>query len=260
VNILLFFSIISDMNRVKLLDYEIDTYGFNEALYCATELMCADKVSQVVTINPEMFDIAAKDEEFATILKEAEMVVADGIGIKIGLKILGENIERVTGIDFSRRMLEIATTRKMPIALIGAKPEIIDAAKSNLEEEIENLNIVYSHDGYFSDVDVIIKELKESKPKLVLVALGAPKQEKFIYKAKTCLDPCLMIGVGGSFDVWAGAVDRAPKIYQKLGLEWLYRTVKQPERFKRIFPSLPLFVLKVLRYRMEEMYDNFRRN
>ena len=92
--------------------------------------------------------------------------------------------------------------------------------------------------------------LQRTSPRLILVALGSPKQEKFIYEAKKQLNPALMIGVGGSFDVWSGVVKRAPEIYQKMGLEWLYRTVKQPERFKRIFPALPLFVLKVLKYRI----------
>ena len=82
---------------------------------------------------------------------------------------------------------------------------------------------------------------------MVLAALGSPKQEFFISELKKNLPNAIMVGLGGSFDVWSGVVERAPEIYQKLGLEWLYRTVKEPKRFKRIFPTLPLFVLKVLR-------------
>ena len=92
-----------------------------------------------------------------------------------------------------------------------------------------------------------MNDLKILQPRLVLCALGSPKQEEFIAKSKTMLPDSLFIGVGGSFDVWSGVVQRAPEIYQKLGLEWLYRTVKEPQRFKRIFPTLPLFVLNVLR-------------
>lgn len=237
------------MKRVKLLGYEIDTYDFCRAVAKATELMQGDKVSQVVTINPEMFETAKNDEEFSEILKTAEMVTPDGVGVKIGLKITGETVERIAGVDFAREMINVAAKNNMPVALIGAKPEVVEKAVSNLKNEVENLNIVYYHDGYFDNWDEILDGLKQTSPRLILVALGAPKQEKFIYAAKKCLNPALMIGVGGSFDVWSGMVERAPKIYQKLGLEWLYRTVKQPERFKRIFPALPLFVLKVLRYR-----------
>ena len=112
------------------------------------------------------------------------------------------------------------------------------------------MNIVYIQDGYFKDDDRVLEELKNANPRLILVALGSPKQEKFIAKAKNILNYGLMVGVGGSFDVWSGTVERAPEIYQKFGIEWLYRTVKQPERFKRIFPTLPLFVLRVLREKL----------
>lgn len=238
------------MDRVKLLGYEIDTFTFEGALDYALELETSDKVSQVVTINPEMFDCAKTDEEFADILNNAEMVIPDGVGVKIGLKILGHNVEKIAGVDFAHRMIELSAQNNLPVALIGAKPEVVALAKENLEKEFEGLNIVYSQDGYFKDDERVYDELKQAAPRLVLVALGSPKQEKFISRAKEVLPFGLMVGVGGSFDVWSGTVERAPEIYQKLGLEWLYRTVKQPERFKRIFPTLPLFVLRVIREKL----------
>lgn len=238
------------MDRVKLLGYEIDTYTFDGALDYALELEKSDKVSQVVTINPEMFDCAAVDREFSKILETAEMVIPDGVGVKIGLKILGQNVERIAGVDFAYKMIELSAKNGLPIALIGAKPEVIELAKTQLLANFDLLNIVYTQDGYFDDDDRVYEELKNSGARLILVALGSPKQEKFISKAKSVLPYGLMVGVGGSFDVWSGTVERAPEIYQKLGLEWLYRTVKQPERFKRIFPTLPLFVLKVLKEKL----------
>ena len=150
---------------------------------------------------------------------------------------------------------EIMQKRTNPFATplksepVAKKPEIVEKAVQNLTNEVPNINIVYYHDGYFNSNEEILNELKLRNAKLILVALGSPKQEKFINEAKSILKDGLMIGVGGSFDVWSGMVQRAPKIYQKLGLEWLYRTIKQPERFKRIFPALPLFVLKVLDYK-----------
>ena len=238
------------MDRVKLLGYEIDTFTFDGALDYALELEKSDKVSQVVTINPEMFDCAKVDEEFANILNNAEMVIPDGVGVKIGLKILGHDAQRIAGVDFARKMIELSAVNNLSVALIGAKPEVIALAKERLEQEINGLNIVYTQDGYFKDDERVYEELKNSGARLVLVALGSPKQEKFISKAKQMLPYGLMVGVGGSFDVWSGTVERAPEIYQKLGLEWLYRTVKQPERFKRIFPTLPLFVLRVLKEKL----------
>ena len=119
-----------------------------------------------------------------------------------------------------------------------------------MKNEIQNLNIVYTHDGYFKNDVTVLNEITNSQPDLVLAALGSPKQEFFISELKKNLPNAIMVGLGGSFDVWAGVVERAPEIYQRLGLEWLYRTVMQPERFKRIFPTLPLFVLRVLKERL----------
>ena len=111
---------------------------------------------------------------------------------------------------------------------------------------------MYYHNGYFDNNEEIYNELSKKSPKLVLVAMGSPKQEKFIYNAKKLLKPCLMIGIGGSLDIWSGNTKRAPKIFQILGLEWLYRTITQPERLKRIFPTLPLFVIKAFNYKFSK--------
>lgn len=228
------------MERVNLLGIDIDKYTFDEAIEYAKS-----KKGQVVTINPEMIDYAAKNAVFASIIKNAELVIPDGIGVQLGLKILGHNIKRIPGIEFAKRL--IAELEGCPVALIGAKPNVIQKAVENLKNEYPNLNLVYVHDGYFEDTDKILDEVCAKEPELVLAALGSPKQEEFIYRLKKMLPDTLMIGVGGSFDVWSGEVERAPQIYQKLWLEWLYRTLKEPKRFKRIFPALPLFVLKVLK-------------
>ena len=234
---------------VELLGYSIDDYSFDEAVLKAKELIDSDKVSQVITINPEMFQTADNDSSFASIVREAEMVIPDGIGIKIGLKLTGKNVARIPGIDFAKKLLNEAALSNIPVAIIGSKEEVITKAIENLQNEISGLNIVYYHNGYFDNDEEIYSELKNHSPKLILIAMGSPRQEKFIYEAKKKLNPALMVGIGGSLDVWSGYVKRAPKIYQVLGLEWLYRTITQPSRFKRIFPTLPLFLIRVLNYK-----------
>lgn len=234
---------------VELLGYSIDDYSFDEAVLKAKELIDSDKVSQVITINPEMFQTADSDSSFANIVREAEMVIPDGIGIKIGLKLTGKNVARIPGIDFAKKLLKEAALSNIPVAIIGSKEEVITKAIENLQNEISGLNIVYYHNGYFDNDEEIYSELKNHSPKLILIAMGSPRQEKFIYEAKKKLNPALMVGIGGSLDVWSGFVKRAPKIYQVLGLEWLYRTITQPSRFKRIFPTLPLFLIRVLNYK-----------
>lgn len=231
-----------ERNLVKIQGLNVDTFTIDEAIKYANTIS-----GQVITINPEMIENASQNHDFAEIINSAELVIPDGIGVEIGLKILGYNVRRIAGIEFSHRMIEECAKNSQSVALVGAKPQIVEKAKENLEKEISGLYITYAHDGYFSNDEEIINELKIRQPRLVLCALGSPKQEEFIIKAKQVLPNALFVGVGGSFDVWSGVVERAPEIYQKLGLEWLYRTVKEPKRFKRIFPTLPLFVLKVLR-------------
>ena len=234
---------------VKLLGTNIDDFSFEESLKKAIELISSDKVLQVVTINPEMLIYTLKDESFAQIIKESEMVIPDGVGVKIGLKIKGHSVERIPGIDFAKKLLEECAKNNLPVAVIGAKEEVITKAVENLKSELNGLNIVYLHNGYFNDDNFVYEELRKVSPKLILVAMGSPRQEQFIYNAKKILNPALMVGIGGSLDVWSGNVKRAPKIFQKLGLEWLYRTVSEPKRLKRIFPALPLFLLKVITYK-----------
>ena len=233
----------------ELFGYNINTLDFSDAIEKANSYIENDKIAQVVTINPEMFAEAEKNEKFADILNNAEIIVPDGIGVKIALKILGYESDRIPGIDLAKHVMHIAANKGWSVALIGAKEDVLNKACQNLKNEIPDLNIAYKHNGYFDDDDDIYKDLKKANPQLILVAMGSPRQEIFISNAKNVINRGLMIGVGGSFDVWSGNVKRAPEIYQKTGTEWLYRTITQPERFKRIFPTLPLFLLKAIKYR-----------
>lgn len=227
---------------VKLQGLPVDTFTFEKAIEYALNIS-----GQIVTINPEMITYAKKNPDFKNIIENAQLIIPDGIGVELGLKILGKSVKRIAGIEFAKTLLVEFSKKNSPVALVGAKEEIITKAKENLEKEIEGMNIVYSHNGYFEDDEKILADLAKSNPRYVLIALGSPKQEKFINKAKKLMPEALFIGIGGSFDVWSGVVERAPEIYQKIGLEWLYRTIKEPKRFKRIFPTLPLFVLNVLK-------------
>lgn len=240
------YNFVMERKRVKLLGFDIDTFDFESAISYAKDLIESKKGGQIITINPEMIELGLKNPDFAQILSNADLVIPDGVGIKIGLKIKRINAQRIAGIEFSHRLLEKCAKNGFSVGLIGAKPHIIEKASQNLKSEIENLNIIYSQDGYFQDQEKVLTELREKAPQFVLVALGSPKQEEFIKDARKLLPQSVMIGVGGSFDVWSGEIERAPEIFQKLGLEWLYRTVKEPQRFKRIFPTLPRFLFRVL--------------
>ncbi len=230
----------------QILGYNVDCFSFEQALEYAVL-----SSGQIVTINPEMIMNAQKDKHFSKVLSEAELVLADGVGVEIGLKLLGVNCKRIPGVEFGQALLREYSQLDKSVAFIGAKSDIVNKAVENMKKMYPQLNVVYIHDGYFNDAEQLYEQLEKVRPDLILVALGSPKQEFFIYNLKERLPNSLMIGLGGSFDVWAGAVKRAPVLFQKIGMEWFYRTVLEPKRLKRIFPTLPLFILKVLKERSE---------
>lgn len=229
----------------RLLGLDVDTFSLEDALNFGFE-----KRGQVVTLNPEMVMNSKNDSALRNIINNAELVIPDGVGVELGLKILGKNVRRIAGIDYAMTMVKKYWEEGLPIALIGSEQRVLDATVANFKRDFAGINIVYSHNGFFDDEKIIADSLKSSGAKLALIALGSPKQEKFIYNLKKEMPDTLFIGVGGSFDVWSNTVERAPEFFQKAGLEWLYRTFKQPERFKRIFPTLPLFVLRVVKERV----------
>lgn len=235
------------MNRrlVKIQGFGVDTFTAEEA-----EEYITQNGGQVITINPEMITCALKNPDFAGIINSAELVIPDSAGVQLGLKILGAEVRRIPGVEFGKSLLVHAAKTGKKTALIGAKPEVIEKAVQNLKAELPDLNIVYRHDGYFTNDEEIQNDIVNAAPDIVLAALGSPKQEFFISELKKKLPHSVMIGLGGSFDVWAGVVKRAPEFYQKTGLEWFYRTVMQPQRLKRIFPALPLFVLRIIKERL----------
>lgn len=245
------------VKKEPVLGFEVDLFSFDEALQHVHQHLKENQGLHIVTINPEMIIEGNKNDRFGRVLNNAGLTVPDGVGIKIALKIKGINQETVPGVEFAKKIASICALDGYSVGLFGAKEEIVQLAAKKLREECENLNITYIRNGYFSesDVNVIKEELKAISPRVLFVALGSPKQEMIISELKEEMPNTIFIGVGGSFDVWSGVVQRAPEIYQKLGLEWLYRTVKEPSRFKRIFPTLPLFLIQVI---METVNEKIR--
>lgn len=236
-----------EKKTANILGYRVDLLSSNDAINYIYE-QSQTKSVQTVTINPEMIALADNNEEFAQSLRNADLIIPDGVGIKIALKIKGIKQEQIPGIEFSKKIMALCAEKGENVALIGAKEEILQKACSNLKSEIPNLNISYARNGYFKEADEreIVENLKKSNAKLVLAALGIPKQEIFIRKYMNEFPNTIFIGVGGSFDVWSGEVKRAPLIFRKAGCEWLWRLIKTPSRFKRMFPTLPLFLFRVI--------------
>ena len=225
----------------RIQGFKVNLLSFDEAVQYSLDSIKNSNNLHIVTINPEIIQSAKKRPDLKEIINNAGLVTADGVGIKIALKFKGISQPQITGVDFSKEMLSKCAQNDIKVAFIGAKKEVLDLAVKNSMEKYKGLNVAYSHDGYFSDFKPVIDEIVKSGAKFILCAMGSPKQEYFISELKKHIQGAVMIGVGGTFDVLSGTVKLAPPIYRKLGLEWLYRTIKQPERFKRIFPALPIF-------------------
>lgn len=210
-----------------------------------------NKKTFIVTANPETFMMSEKDEEMRKLLLDNDtFLVPDGIGIVKAARMINYDVkERITGIDIANELLKLANKQKKSIYLFGAKQEVIDSMEKVLKESYPNLNLVGMSNGYEKDKDKVFEKIVKAKPDIVLVALGIPFQEKLIYKHLDEFDKGIFVGVGGSFDVISGHKKRAPKIFIKLNLEWLYRILKEPKRLKRFYDSNVKFLFKVKKYR-----------
>ncbi|MFP3667394.1 WecB/TagA/CpsF family glycosyltransferase [Priestia sp. SIMBA_032] len=203
--------------------------------------------SFIVAINPEKIMKAQEDRELKSLLNQATYQIPDGIGVILASKLKKGRIrERVTGIDMMLKLCKEATNNGKRIFLYGAKPGIADEAKAKLEEMFPGISIVGTLNGYEKNEEVIERTINDSGAEIVFVALGSPAQENWIIAHKEKLNPSVYQGVGGSFDVISGRLNRAPAVFQKFGLEWLYRLLKEPWRWKRQL-ELPRFLLRVLR-------------
>ena len=201
----------------------------------------------VVAINPEKIMKAKEDPSLMTLLNNAEIQIPDGIGVILASKLQkGQITERVTGVDMMLRLCEEGAKRGKPIFLYGGKPGVADKAKAKLEEMYPGIQIVGTQDGYEKDNEVVRARINAVQPDLLFVAMGSPRQENWINDNRDTLHPTIYQGVGGSFDVLAGTVKRAPEFWQKANLEWFYRLVKEPSRIGRQM-ALPKFLLEVMK-------------
>ncbi len=236
------------MNRVDILGVPIDNVDMVGALERVQELLDNGGTKAIYTPNSEMVVNATKDKGFMNILRAGELVVPDGIGIILASRIYGTPLtERVAGFDLMSRMLGVLNENKRGIFLFGSKPGIAEEAAKNIMRDYPDISVRGTRDGYFKhrDISGIIEQINSSGAEVLFVALGSPKQEKWIADYRDRLKVSIAMGVGGSLDVLAGKAVRAPAFFRKAGLEWFYRLITQPWRLIRM-TALPVFVFKVL--------------
>ena len=234
-------------NKVDILGVKVASLTMREAVAAVLDFVEKRDPIIVATANAEMIMNATHDTALNQVLDEAALVVPDGAGTVWAAHHLGYKMpERVAGYDLVQELLKIAPQKKLKIFFFGSAPGVADLAKKKAETLYPGVAIVGTRNGFFTTKDEpdIIREIKAAKPDILLAALGVPKQEKWLYKYHKELGVPVSIGVGGTFDVMAGVMQRAPLWMQKAKLEWLFRGLKQPKRAGRLM-ALPKFVLKV---------------
>lgn len=228
-----------------------DNITMDEAVGTAMGHIAARSRCRVVTPNAEFALEAKKNPRFLNILNTSQLVLADGISVVLASKIIGDPMQgRVTGVGFAQALAAAMAKEGKSIYLLGAKPGVAEQAAEKLLQTYPGLQIAGTHDGYFKEEGPVIAAINAAKPDALLVCLGAPKQEYFMEDHDGDLEVPVMAGLGGSMDVLAGNVQRAPEFFQKYGLEWLYRLCKEPQRWKRMI-KLPLYLWDALIWRIK---------
>lgn len=228
--------------RINIMGVEFDSLTLSEAVERAETLIAERSAAYVVTPNPEIVMTCWDNPDAMEAVQNADLVLPDGVGVVYGAKILGTPLKgKLPGIDFATELMRRLAKRGGRVYLLGAKPGIAELAGERMQEQFPGLIVCGTHDGYFQEDAPVIEEINALQPDLLLVCLGAPKQELWMHRNRPLLKVGLMAGLGGSLDVFAGTVKRAPVFFQKLGLEWFYRLLKEPWRFKRMM-KLPKFL------------------
>lgn len=232
--------------KTDIMGLQFDNITMEEALDAAKALLQGEHAARVVTPNAEIAYEALHDENMRTLLNSAELMLPDGAGVVLASKILKTPLkQKVAGVDFADGLLGVLETTGQSLYLLGSKPGIGELAAQKMMQKHPRLRIAGIADGYFQDEAPVIDKINASGADVLFVCLGAPKQEQFMARHQKVLHVKLMAGLGGSLDSFAGTVKRAPKWMIRLNLEWLYRLIKEPKRFKRML-RLPKYLWAVV--------------
>lgn len=232
-------------NTVDIIGVSVDKVTMDEALEITRAFLLEDGVHAIYTPNSEIMMAAQRDPSLKKILNEADLLVADGAGVVMASRILKSFLpEKVSGIDLVKNIFKSPGKNPVNVFLFGSKPGVAEEAGKNIVKLYPNVRIAGYQNGYFmkEEENNIIEAINSSNADILLVALGAPKQEKWIHENKSKLKVKVCIGVGGTLDVFAGKAKLAPEFFRRNGLEWLYRLYQEPRRFIRML-DLPRFIL-----------------
>ena len=237
------------MKRIEFLKAPMDIATMQETVSFIESRIEQKQFLQHVVVNVAKIVNMQKDPVLAESVKACEVINIDGMGVVFGARFLGHDVpERVAGVDLFHELLAMSAKRDFPVFLLGATEEVVSKTAEVVKAQNPNLNIAGYNDGYFwDDEEAVVTKIRESGAKLLFVAITSPKKENFINKWQDKLGVDFVMGVGGTFDVVAGKVKRAPQWMQKAGLEWLYRVIQEPGRmWKRYLKTNTKFLILLL--------------
>jgi len=230
----------------QILGVRVGNFTYETLLAEADRAIADGRQVMIVAINPEKVVKAQADEALRQLLNEAELPIADGIGVVLASRWRGGRVrQRVTGVETMLHLCRHAAAKGYPVFLLGAKPGVAEQAARILQSRYPGLQVAGTQHGYFDDDRAVVEQINRSGARILFVAMGSPRQEYWIRKHRDNLAPRVLQGVGGSLDVICGNVPRAPEWMQRMGLEWLYRLIKEPSRWRRQL-ALPKFLWLVL--------------
>lgn len=237
-------------NIITILGVNIDNVTLEEAgMFTKDLIKNSNKTCKIVVApNTEFIMKAQKDKDFFEVLKASSFATPDSVGVMIGGKLQKKEFkERIPGQAYFRKVLEVGEKEGWTFYFLGGKDDIAKKAKENVLKTYPNCKIVGCHEGFFEKdtEEQVVKEINDLKPNVLFVAMGAPLQEKWIYKHRNELKVDIATGQGGTFDYEAGRIKRAPIFFQKCGLEWLWRLCKEPKRIVRMM-ALPAYLIKIV--------------
>lgn len=243
------------MDRVNIHGVKIHNVTMEEAVETVLDWVSGNDIHSVYTPNAEIIMQAQRNPELKCVLNEAGLLIPDGAGVILGARILKTPLkEKVSGVDLVKKLLKASAGKNISFFILGGKPGVAEMAAVNIMSEYGKVNIKgYAH-GYFSaeEENALVDTINKARPDILLVGLGVPKQEFWIHENMYRLNCKVCIGVGGSIDIFAGTASLAPEFMRKAGLEWLYRLVREPKRYKRMM-DLPRFVLLTWKQRFSKI-------
>jgi len=223
------------IERINLFDIPICNVSLEEAVDIILRHLENGKAIRIYFVNAHCVNLSREDSDYFRILQEADYVFADGVGMQLAAKVMGKPLrDNVNGTDLYPRLCESLSTKSYRMFLLGAEAGVAEQTKLCTEEEYPHINICGVHHGYFPDEDEgVVRYIQEAQAELLLVAMGVPRQEKWIEVNYQKVGAKVTIGVGGLFDFYSRKTPRAPRWMRMIGLEWLFRMYQEPQRLWR---------------------------